>query len=246
MNLQKQQEETRLRAQWKERDRKLWERIDTVIKIEDERVRMKQEAERRKREEEEKAKREAEEKKRKEEERKRMEEEAKRNAEEEKRKMRALEEEEKRRQTEAQRERETMEGQGRSALGYTTSFEDWERARETLKVRSPVKVSLDLFLSRLLHSSAPHEDEDHVPLAQCSSRHQCCKCLSLKTPLKFLSGLLYPLLAAMLSVTVRSRSCRHIYGGFGLTSRFGRALARPKRNLPRPIYHPLRVCCVER
>ena len=40
MNLQKQQEETRLRAQWKERDRKLWERIDTVIKIEDERVRL--------------------------------------------------------------------------------------------------------------------------------------------------------------------------------------------------------------
>ena len=131
MNLQKQQEENRLRAQWKERDKKLWERIDTVIKVEEDRQRAKQEAEQKKREEEERIRREAEEKRRQEEERKRKEEEAKR-------KQKALEEEENRRQAEAQREqeaREAAEAQERKALGVTTAFEDWKRARDVLKVR---------------------------------------------------------------------------------------------------------------
>ena len=52
-NLQKKREEENLRAQWKERDRQLWARIDAVIKVEEDRLRAKQEAERKKREEEE-------------------------------------------------------------------------------------------------------------------------------------------------------------------------------------------------
>lgn len=131
LNLQKKREEDQLRAQWKERDKQLWQRIDAVIKVEEERLRAKQEAERKKREEEERIKREAEEKKRQEAEKKRKEE-------EERRKQQEKEEEEKRKQLEAEREREERdraEEKERKALGFTTAFEDWKRARETLKVR---------------------------------------------------------------------------------------------------------------
>ena len=130
MNLQKQQEEDKLRAQWEERDRQLWQGIDAVIRIEEERVRVKLEAERKKREEEERVRREAEE-------RKRQDEEKRRKEEEERRKQSEKEEEEKRKQVEAERqreEREKAEEQERKALGFTTAFEDWKRARETLKV----------------------------------------------------------------------------------------------------------------
>ncbi|KAI0777666.1 GLE1-like protein-domain-containing protein [Trametes elegans] len=129
MNLKKQQEEEQLRLQWKERDRKLWERIDSVIKVEEEKLRAKLELERRKREEEERIRREAEDKKRQEEERKRKEE-------EEKRKQQEREAEEARQQAEVERKRveqERAEEQERKALGFTTAFEDWKRARDTLK-----------------------------------------------------------------------------------------------------------------
>ncbi|RDX54472.1 hypothetical protein OH76DRAFT_1397781 [Lentinus brumalis] len=129
MNLQKQREEEQLRAQWKERDKQLWQRIDAVIKVEEERLRAKQEAERKEREEEERIKREAEEKKRQEEEKKRKEE-------EERKRQQEKEEEEKRKLLEAEREREERDRadeKERKALGHTTAFEDWKRARETLK-----------------------------------------------------------------------------------------------------------------
>ncbi|KAI0746748.1 hypothetical protein C8Q80DRAFT_1345139 [Daedaleopsis nitida] len=138
MNLLKKREEDDLRAQWKERDRQLWTRIDAVIKIEEDRLRVKQEAERKKREEEESVKREAEEKKRQEEEKKRLEE-------EEKRKQKEKEEEEKRKQLDTEREREERdraEAQERNTLGFTTAIEDWKRARETLKSlkAGPMKI----------------------------------------------------------------------------------------------------------
>ena len=129
MNLQKQQEEATLRAQWKERDRQLWARIDGVLKKEEERLRAKQEEERKKREEEERVKREAEEKKRQEEERKRKEE-------EDQRQQKEKEEEEERAKSaaaQAQKERELAEGEARKALGHTTAFEDWKHARDVLK-----------------------------------------------------------------------------------------------------------------
>ncbi len=139
MNLQKQKEEEQLRAQWKERDRQLWSRIDAVIKVEEERLRAKQEAERRKREVEERIRCEAEEKKRQEEEKKQKEE-------EERRKQKEKEEEEKRKQVEAERaraEHERAEEQERKALGVTTALEDWKRARETLKV-CPASFAIDV------------------------------------------------------------------------------------------------------
>ncbi|TBU55523.1 GLE1-like protein-domain-containing protein [Dichomitus squalens] len=129
MNLQKQQEEAMLRAQWKERDRQLWARIDAVIKQEEERRRVEQEAERKKREEEERLRREAEEKKRQEEERKRKEE-------EEKRKQKEKEDEERRIKlaaAQAEKEREQAETEARKALGHSTAFEDWRRGRDTLR-----------------------------------------------------------------------------------------------------------------
>lgn len=131
MDLQKKREEDNLRAQWKERDRQLWVRIDAVIKVEEDRLRAKQEAERKKREEEERVKREAEEKKRQEEEKKQSEI-------EEKRKQKEKEDEEKRKQLEDERqqeERDRAESLERNVLGFTSAMEDWKRARETLKVR---------------------------------------------------------------------------------------------------------------
>lgn len=138
MNLQKQQEETTLRAQWQERDRQLWARIDGVIKKEEERLRAKQEEERKKREENERVKREAEEKKRQEEERKRKEE-------EDKQKQKQKQEEEERTKlaaAQAQQERELAEVEARKALGHTTAFEDWKRARDILRTlkAGPMRV----------------------------------------------------------------------------------------------------------
>ena len=127
-----------LRAQWKERDRQLWARIDAVIKQEEERRRAEQEAERKKREEEERVKREAEEKKRLEDERKRKEE-------EERRKQKEKEEEEKRIKlaaAQAEKEREQAEAEARRALGHTTALEDWKRAREMLRVSSQLLTSV--------------------------------------------------------------------------------------------------------
>ncbi|KAI0826637.1 GLE1-like protein-domain-containing protein [Trametes gibbosa] len=138
MNLKKRQDEEQLRSQWKERDRRLWERIDAVIKLEEEKMRVKLEGERRKREEEERIRRVIEEKKRQEDERKRHEE-------EEKSKKREQEDEERRQVVEAERaraERERTEEQERKALGLTTAFEDWKRARDTLKAlkNGPMKT----------------------------------------------------------------------------------------------------------
>lgn len=98
--------------------------------MEEEKLRVRLEGERRKREEEERIRKVIEEKKRQEEERKRTEEEAKRKQQEQ--------ENEERRQREvadrAREERERAEEQERKTLGLTTAFEDWKRARDTLKV----------------------------------------------------------------------------------------------------------------
>ncbi|KAI1798234.1 GLE1-like protein-domain-containing protein [Ganoderma leucocontextum] len=138
MNLQKQQEEAALRAQWQERDRQLWARIDVVVKKEEERLHAKQEEERKKREEEERLEREAEEKKRQEDARKREEE-------EDKRKQKEKDEEEERTKlvaAKAQQEREQAETEARKTLGHTTAFEDWKRARDILRTlkTGPMKV----------------------------------------------------------------------------------------------------------
>ena len=124
MNLQKQQEEATLRAQWQERDRQLWARIDAVIKKEEDKLRAKQEEERKKREEEERVKREAEEKKRQEEERKRKEDEDKRK-EKEREEAKKKEEEEKKEKKE--KETAKVEGAVQIAIGVKkeVDFAGW-------------------------------------------------------------------------------------------------------------------------
>ena len=147
LDLRRKTEEARLYDAWKERDRKLWERIEGVIKVEEDKVKARLEAERKVREEAERKRREDEERRRLEEEKKREEEERKRKEEED----RKLEEEieQAMRQAdefEAEQRREQLEEeeQGRNALGLTTADEDWKWARKTLLVRRHFFVVVDL------------------------------------------------------------------------------------------------------
>jgi nucleoporin GLE1 len=130
-----------MKEQWKAQDQRLWERIESVIKLEEDKVKAKLEEERRVREEEEK-KRKAEElmrrlaeekKKQEEEDRKRKEEDERRAKDEQKKKE---EEEEKRAAEEekAKSERFKAEEEGRKQIGLTTADEDWRNARGDLAV----------------------------------------------------------------------------------------------------------------
>jgi nucleoporin GLE1 len=135
MELQQKTEEAKLREGWKERERKLWERIDAAIKLEEERTRQRLEAERKAKEEEERKRLEEEMKKRLEEEKKRQEEEERRKAEEEERRKKLEEEEAKKRKEEEERMKEERLQEDQKALGVSTAEEDWSGARVTLKVR---------------------------------------------------------------------------------------------------------------
>ncbi|CAL1712569.1 unnamed protein product [Somion occarium] len=134
--LQQQTEEQKLREQWRERDRQLWQRIENVIQFEENKVKAKLEAERKKREEEERKRKEAELQKRLAEEKKKEEEERKRREEEEKQKELQRQEEEKRKQAELDKQRAEhlkAEEEERKKLGLTTAEDDWRRARSALK-----------------------------------------------------------------------------------------------------------------
>ncbi|THG95195.1 hypothetical protein EW026_g6411 [Hermanssonia centrifuga] len=131
-----QMEEAKMREGWKERDRQLWERVERVIKMEEDKVKVKLEAERRRQQEEERRRKEVEERLKQEEERKQQALEKKRKEEEEKRQMEAREEEVKRQQLELEKQRveqEQAEQEERKAIGLTTAAEDWRRGREMLK-----------------------------------------------------------------------------------------------------------------
>ncbi|KAH7926574.1 hypothetical protein BV22DRAFT_1118778 [Leucogyrophana mollusca] len=119
----------RLTEMWKEQDKKQRDRIEAIIKLEEDKLRAKLEAERKAREEEE-ARRRAEEKLRKDEEEK------KRVEEEQRRKQKEAEEEDKRQEEERERQRQDRlkaEEEGRNQVGMTFAEEDWVHARETLK-----------------------------------------------------------------------------------------------------------------
>ena len=132
-------EEAALRDAWKMREKQLWERIEGVIKKEEDKVRQRLEAER--------VKREAEEKKRKEEEAKRKQEQEKKDAEEKRKKdeeaQKKKEEEERKRKEEedkkkleeeekARKELLAAEADARAKLGYKTANQDLYAARENL------------------------------------------------------------------------------------------------------------------
>ena len=130
LKLQQQSEVNQLRIQWGEQDRTQQERIERVIRIEEENHRKKLEAERKKREEEERQRK-------LEEERRLAEEEKKRQEEEEKRKQKEAEEAAQRASDEAEREKRASLAAAekrRKVLGMTSPEEDWIHARQTLKV----------------------------------------------------------------------------------------------------------------
>jgi nucleoporin GLE1 len=145
MDLRRKQEETRLISAYKERERLMWEGIEKVIKLEEDKVR-------RRLEEEERARREEQERIRREEERRKAEEERKKKEEQErvireemlrKQKEKEAEEAKKKAEEEARRKAEAAKSdQERKNAGLTTPQEDWETARQSLKVHGN-----DLFAS---------------------------------------------------------------------------------------------------
>lgn len=130
-------EAERMREHGRARDAQLWERIEAVIRVEEERARQRVEEERLRREAEERRRREEVERKLAEE-RRQAEEAARKQAEEdERRKREEAEEEEKKRLEEAEHAQAEMaqsEERERRALGLTTADDDWRRARGTLMV----------------------------------------------------------------------------------------------------------------
>ena len=153
--LAQQTEEQRLRAQWQQRDKQLWERIENVIKFEENKVKVQFEAERRKKEEEDRKRKEAElqrrlaeEKQKAEEEKKRKEEEErqqelKRQAEQQQEQQQKQAEEQQRRAEEQQKQAELekeksqrlkAEEAERKKLGLSTAEDDWTRGRLSLRV----------------------------------------------------------------------------------------------------------------
>lgn len=144
MSLKRRTSDQVLLDRWKERDRKLWERVESAIKVEEDQLRARLEAERRAREEEERKRRAEEERRRADEERRQAEEERKRQAEEdarrkeeEARKKKELEEKVAREREEAERKkREEQQGEGhvRAQAGIPTSEELWLAGMRNLRV----------------------------------------------------------------------------------------------------------------
>jgi nucleoporin GLE1 len=137
-------DEERLKVAWRAREKKLWERIEGVIRFEEDKVRQKREEERMVREEEER-KREEEERKRKEEEERTRREKEEREREQEERKrdeerlerqlLAALEEKDKEDQEIMRKEEEEKTAADqRQLLGLSNAAEDWVHGRRLLKV----------------------------------------------------------------------------------------------------------------
>ncbi|KAJ8501725.1 hypothetical protein ONZ45_g12055 [Pleurotus djamor] len=149
--LHQQKEQQRMKDFWDARAKQLHQRIESVIKVEEDKVKAQLEAERKVKEEEEKKRREAETKRRLDEEKKRQEEEQRRKEaeairkEEEQKKQK--EEEEKQRASQEKlddEQRKNEELAQRQALGVTTAQDDWQDARRALhqlksSVMQPIK-----------------------------------------------------------------------------------------------------------
>lgn len=119
-----------MKIQWQERDKRQWNRIESVIKFEEDKVKAQIEAQRKAVEEEET-------KKRAEEEAKRLEQEKQQKEQQQQRLQKEKEAQEQQQREQAEKEtaeREHSEASGRSALGQTTALEDWIQARNVLKV----------------------------------------------------------------------------------------------------------------
>ncbi|EDR10205.1 uncharacterized protein LACBIDRAFT_318370 [Laccaria bicolor S238N-H82] len=139
LRLQQQAAETKLREDMKARDKLLWQRVESVIKMEEDKVKARLEKEKKAREEEERLAKEAELKRRLEEEKKKEEEERKRKEAEEAQRLvddkkKKEEEEERARITEEKEKTERLkaEQEQRNAMGMTTAEHDWNKARDNL------------------------------------------------------------------------------------------------------------------
>lgn len=150
-----------MKDEWTTRNRQLWERIETVIKMEEDKVAKKLEEERRAREEEERKRKEAELKLRLEEEKKQQEDAARQKAEEEKKKAeeekirQEKEEEDKRKKMEDEKKhREEEEKQLRQKLQFMTSNEEWKAARADLLVSGIFWCQHEIFLNLPLFFSS--------------------------------------------------------------------------------------------
>ncbi|KAJ8073903.1 Nuclear pore complex nucleoporin component [Marasmius tenuissimus] len=139
--LQYQQAEAKLREGLENRNKFLWDRIETSIKLDQEKAQAKWDEERRIKEAEEKRRREEEERQRREETQRRLEAEKKKREEEEARQKKE-EEERKEREDKERREKEAKERadrlkaeeSSRKQTGMTTSEEDWAKARGNLNI----------------------------------------------------------------------------------------------------------------
>jgi nucleoporin GLE1 len=142
LQLQQQAAETKLRDDMKARDKLLWQRVESVIKMEEDKVKARLEKEKKAREEEERLAKEAELKRRLEEEKKKEEEERKRKEAEE---AQRLADEQKKKEEEDERariaeekektERLNAEEEQRNTMGMATAEQDWHKARDNLIVR---------------------------------------------------------------------------------------------------------------
>lgn len=130
LDAKKRSDEQKFKAHCQERDKRQWNRIESVIKFEEDKVKAKLEAERKAKEEEER-------RKQAEEEQKRLEAEKQKLEELQKRLQKEKEEQEQRQRDQEQKEaleKEKSEASGRSELGFSTASEDWTQARNVLKV----------------------------------------------------------------------------------------------------------------
>ena len=135
----------------------MWQRIESAIKAEEDRVRAQLEAERKQREEMERKQREVEEKARQEKERQLQEELRRKKEEEERQKQKQQEEEARKQQEELAKkkgEQEKAEQEERKALGMTTASQDWKAGRDYIQV-SPSARCWDTSFNRLYSGLRP-------------------------------------------------------------------------------------------
>lgn len=148
VKLQLQSDQRKLKDKWKARERMLWEGIESVIKLEEDKVKVRLEAERNAREAEEKRLQEVElerklveEKRKKEEETKQAQEAAKRKEENEVREREAIRQATEKAEELKRKEREKttkIEEDQRRDFGLTSPSLDWSQARQTLVVCHPL------------------------------------------------------------------------------------------------------------
>jgi len=130
VHIKQRYEEERMHQRWSEEDRARKNRMERVIRAEEDKLRARLDAEQRRREEEEERRCREDEEGMEEAQRLKLEKAKMKAKEEEERQQREQQEMEKRR-----REKEDSDAEGRKAMGIASAREDWKYARETLKVR---------------------------------------------------------------------------------------------------------------